>query len=70
MNNDSWKIRRRLMFSVMGFCAFAIVWVLYAGVDSVVAQTTVTMSFATIISITGSYIFGAVWDDNNTRGSR
>lgn len=52
------------MFSVVVFCMLSASWVLYKGVDNVVAQTTITMAFGTMSAITGSYVFGAVWEDS------
>lgn len=62
---SSWRIRRRLMFVVIAFCMACIAWILYKGVDNVVAQTTITMGFGTMSAITGSYVFGAVWEDSH-----
>ena len=58
-----WRIRRRLMFSVVGFSMAAIAWCLYQDSDSQVHQAAVSMGFTTLISITGTYVFGAVWSD-------
>lgn len=62
-----WKIRRRFMFSIAGFCVWVISYVLYSGLNTAAADTAITMSFLTLISIVGSYVFGAAWDDKNAR---
>ena len=64
---NSWIIRRRFMFAVIAFCMTCVAYVLYKDLDSSVAEAVVTMSFAVIMGTMGSYVFGAVWDDLNTR---
>lgn len=59
----SWKRRRRFMFVVAAFCAVTVAYVLLADKQGSVAETSVTMSFLTLMGITGSYVFGAVWQD-------
>ena len=63
----SWAKRRRLMWAVTVFCMAAISYVLRNDMDSGPADTTVTMSFVCLISIVGSYVFGAAWDDSKAR---
>jgi len=63
----SWVMRRRLMWAVVVFCMLTIAWVLYKDMTSGPADTTVTMGFVTLISIVGSYVFGAAWDDSKAR---
>ena len=63
----SWENRRRFMYTVSLFCAGAIVYCLGMNLQSAVAETAVTMSYATLIGIVGSYVFGATWDDKNAR---
>lgn len=62
---DMWRKRRLIMIAVLIFCFLCIGYILIRGVDTVTAQTTVSMSFMTIISIVGSYVFGATWEDIN-----
>ena len=63
----SWKIRRRVMFITIGFCMFIIAYCLYKNLDTKVAESAVTMGFFTLSTVIGSYVFGAVWDDNNQK---
>lgn len=63
VGGHSWQKRRRLMFVVVAFSMACIAWALYCDTDSVVHQTAVSMGFTTLISITGTYVFGAVWND-------
>lgn len=60
---SSWHVRRRLMFAVVGFCMASISWALWKNSDTQVMQAAVTMAFGTMSAITGSYVFGAVWED-------
>lgn len=60
---SSWTVRRRFMFAVAAFCMWTIGYVLYADRTSGPADTAITMAFLTLISIVGSYVFGATWED-------
>ena len=53
------------MLAALAFSASVISYCIYTGVDTEVNQTAVSMGFITIISIVGSYVFGATWDDKN-----
>lgn len=61
----SWRYRRRTMFAVIVFCKLTIAYCLYKNLDTKVAESAVTMAFTTLFMVVGSYVFGAVWDDNN-----
>lgn len=63
----TWTMRRRFMFVVIAFCMACISWVLYKNLTSEIAETVVTMSFSVITFTMGSYVFGAIWDDQNVR---
>ena len=58
-----WRVRRRLMFMIVAFSMGCIAYVLSQGQDTRVGETVVSMAFAALISITGTYVFGAVWSD-------
>ena len=58
-----WTRRRRFMYCVAAFCAASISYVLGLDKQGAVAETAVTMAFLTLGGITGSYVFGAVWQD-------
>lgn len=62
-----WRMRRRFIYVTTGFCMGVIAYVLYNDMQSSVADTSVTMSFLAIMSIAGSYVFGATWDDHSAR---
>lgn len=63
MQKNSWVIRRAFMFAISAFCVGVISYTLWKGMDTKVAETAVSMSFVALISIVGSYVFGATWDD-------
>lgn len=64
---DNWPIRRKWMLSVLlwavGNAQYIIVW----GDDTVLNQSALYALLALIAGIIGSYVFGAVWDDNDKR---
>ena len=70
MNDDAWRIRRRFMFLVSGFCAVVITYILLRDIDTEAAQTAVSMSFVTLMGTVSSYVFGAAWDDIHKRKGR
>ena len=69
IDNDqfSWKLRRRFMFVVSGFCMGVIAYILFRGLNTGPADTAMTMAFIGLISIVGSYVFGATWEDVATK---
>lgn len=62
-DQGSWAIRRRFMFAITAFCMGTVAYSLGAQLQTSVADTAVTFSFLTLIAITGSYVFGAIWED-------
>lgn len=62
----SWKVRRRIVIAALGFCAGCIVYLMiYGQADSRLHETIAYGLFGTAISVIGSYVFGAAWDDKN-----
>ena len=61
----SWTVRRRIIIATLLFCAFCVVYVMVWGDDRGVLETIVFCAFGLGLSVIGSYIFGAVWDDKN-----
>lgn len=51
------------MYSVVAFSMACVAWALYKDTDTAVMQAAVTMAFGTISAVTGSYVFGAIWED-------
>jgi hypothetical protein len=58
--------RRRLITAVTVFCMATIAYCLVTRLDSKVAESAVTMAFTTLMAVTGSYVFGATWDDKRS----
>lgn len=65
MNKPSWKVRRRIIIATLLFCAFLVGYITVWGDDRSVLEVIVFCSFGLALSVIGSYIFGAVWDDKN-----
>jgi hypothetical protein len=61
----SWKIRRRIIYGVLLFCAASIVYLMVWGRDTAVNQTIALGLVGLAISTVGAYVFGATWDDRN-----
>lgn len=61
----TWRVRRRYLFWNTLFNMAVIIYCLYKNNDTKIADTAVTMAFVALISSLGSYVFGAVWDDDN-----
>lgn len=60
----SWGFRRRAVVAQLGFCGFCVLWVMIIGAaDAETGKTIVASAFALATAVTGSYIFGAVWND-------
>lgn len=60
----AWSFRRRAVVWQLAFCGFCVVWVMMVGAaDAETGKTIVASAFALATAVTGSYIFGAVWDD-------
>lgn len=60
---DNWTVRRLFMFAQMIFCKGVIVYVLYKGMESRVAETAVDFSFVLMGTIILAYVFGATYED-------
>jgi len=68
-NGPTWKNRRRVIFGSLFFCALTVICVLIRGNDTKIAETAITMSFFMAMSVIGSYVFGAVWQDVKINGN-
>jgi glucan phosphoethanolaminetransferase (alkaline phosphatase superfamily) len=65
--HGSWKIRRRLLFAALIFCAVQISWILWSNkVGSLYEQALLAFIGAATAIING-YVFGAAWENNNQR---
>ena len=59
----SWKIRRRVMFSMLTFCMATIGYILWREMDTKVADTAVVMSFVIMGTILSTYVLAATAED-------
>lgn len=60
----SWRVRRRIVCLTLAFCAAVVGYSVSVGGDSRVLETAVLGAFALSGAVIGSYVFGAVWEDN------
>jgi len=61
----SWKIRKRIVYLTLLFCALIITYVTYKGADTRLNETIIQFSYMLGASTIGSFIFGAVWHDSS-----
>lgn len=66
-NFGSWRVRRLFLFSVSLFCMAVVGYCLWQDKDTRTAESAVAMAFYSLMMITGSYVFGATWEDISTR---
>lgn len=60
----SWRIRRRVIFATLAFCAFWLGWIIVgAAPDSRLHETIALGLLGLAASVIGSYVFGAAWED-------
>lgn len=58
-----WKIRRRVVNSVLVYSGASISYIMFFGEDTVLNQNLSGSLVLLCASVIGSYIFGATWDD-------
>lgn len=68
-SNDSWRIRRKVLFAALLFIAVNVQYLLLFGTDDGLRQNLAMALTGAGVAIIGSYVFGAVWDDNNKRAT-
>jgi len=59
----SWKIRRRVIFLTLAFCAWIVGKVLLMESPTTAHEAIATTALLLAGSVVGSYVFGATWDD-------
>lgn len=63
-NPDRRRLRRRMAFGAVFFCAACIVIAMVApDMDAEVRKVVITQGFWNGMGVVGIYVFGAVWDD-------
>lgn len=61
-----WQFRRTIIIMSLVFCATLITYLTLYGDDTRLNETLALGAFGLGISVIGSAVFGAVWDDKNT----
>jgi len=65
-----WQFRRTVIVMSLVFCATIITFMTLYGEDTRLNETIAMGTFGLAISIIGSAVFGAVWDDKNSNKQR
>jgi hypothetical protein len=65
LKKPSWRIRRRVIFGTLAFCALEVVYLTIFGESTSLAETIANGCFLLAGSVIGTYVFGATWDDKN-----
>ena len=65
MQKPSWRVRRRIIYATLTFCATTVGWLVVTMPDTRLAETLATGAMLLAGSVIGSYVFGAAWDDKN-----
>jgi hypothetical protein len=68
-SNDNWNKRRKVLFASLIFIAINVQYLIVWGVDDGLRQNIAIALVSAGVAIIGSYVFGAVWDDNNKRST-
>lgn len=63
----NWKNRRRYLYAVTVFTMVAIVGAMFGPAPPTVAEAVVAWGFGALVMLTGTYVFGAVWDHDSVR---
>lgn len=64
---DNWPRRRRWMLSILIWAVLNIQYLIFFGVDTGLHQNALVALLGLVGATIGSYVFGAVWDDNDKR---
>lgn len=64
---DNWAIRRRWMKVILAWAMLNVQYIVVWGDDNALNQNIAITLIGMVIAITGSYVFGAVWDDKQKR---
>jgi hypothetical protein len=70
-SGTTWRVRRRIIYSTLLFCAGCIIYVMVMDAlghlkDSQLAGSIINSAFLLAGGVIGSYVFGAVWDDKTS----
>lgn len=62
-----WFARRTIVIVQLVLCWAIVLYLARWGVDDALRRDTANMAWLAIMSITGTYVFGAAWDDRDIR---
>lgn len=65
--HDNWPRRRRWMIIILAWAMLNAQYIIIWGNDTGLHQNALVTLLGLIVAIAGSYVFGAVWDDNDKR---
>lgn len=63
--SDDWRIRRRIVILLLLWAAALVTYIAVLGSPDTLREATATSLILLIGSITGSYVFGVIWDGKN-----
>lgn len=67
VSRDNWRYRRRVVFVSLSFVALMVAFILGRALDTGLYRDGMVALIGAGVAIIGSYVFGAVWDDNSKR---
>lgn len=67
---DSWTLRRVVVFGILLYCGGTVWYILWRDTDTALSRDVANSLILLSGSIAGSYLFGAIWDSNNRRRRR
>lgn len=70
MASDRWKIRRRVVYGTLAYCAGNVQYLIAWGADTAVNQQIAVALTGLAGAVIGAYVFGAAWDDRNVMRHR
>lgn len=65
LGSDDWRIRRRIVILLLLWAAALVTYITILGSPDTLREAIATALILLIGSITGSYVFGVIWDGKN-----
>jgi len=67
ISRSSWAIRRRIIITTLLWCASLVTYLAVWGKPTSLSEAIATNLLLLMGGVIGSYVFGAVWDDQSKR---
>lgn len=67
ISRSSWAIRRRIIIATLIWCASLVTYLAVWGKPTSLSEAIATNLLLLMGGVIGSYVFGAVWDDQSRR---